>query len=400
MKRISILKNTIQEYAWGSFTAIPELLGNPSPSQKPQAELWMGAHPKAPSLVNLYDKWIPLDKVIRADSLAVLGKAVSEKFHDCLPFLFKVLAADRPLSIQAHPNLIQAKAGFEKENNLGIPLEASNRNFKDDNHKPECICALTPFWALNGFRSTRKIIQSIRQCCPSSLKKEGEELERNQTDEGLKRFFETLMLMDPDKKKKVIEEAVNIAENFRTDDMTYDWMIKFYQEYPTDIGVISPVILNLIVLQPGQAMFLPAGQLHAYLKGVGMELMANSDNVLRGGLTPKHVDVPELLNVLRFKESRVMIHSPDSTDVEYVYPSDAEEFVLSVISVNEETAYRSRELNGVEILFCAKGSATIKSVKEETPVVLDQGVSVLVPAAARAYDIAGNATIYKAAVPI
>ena len=401
MKHISLLKNTIQEYAWGSHTAIPELMEKPSPSKKPQAELWMGAHPKAPSLVNIDDRWVSLEEVIRADSLAVLGKPVSEKFNNRLPFLFKILAADQPLSIQAHPNLSLAKAGFEKENSLGIPVEAAHRNYKDDNHKPECICALTTFWALNGFRSIQEILSGVKQCCPEGLKKEREQLERNPTDDGLKRFFETLMVLDHEKKETVIAEAVRVADDLRAEDVKYDWMIRLYQAYPSDIGVISPVILNLIVLQPGQAMFLPDGQLHAYLNGLGAELMANSDNVLRGGLTPKHVDVPELLKVLRFKQSKISIHSPDPEhESEYAYPCDAEEFVLSVISIKKGGAYQSRELRGVEILLCAEGSAEIKSAIEEVPITLNQGASALVPAAAGQYRITGEAKIYKAAVPI
>jgi len=401
MKHISALKNTVQEYAWGSYTAIPELMGNPAPSKNPQAELWMGAHPKAPSFVHLDDRWVSLVEVIKADPIIVLGKAVAEKFNNRLPFLFKVLAADNPLSIQAHPNRTQAVAGFERENSFGIPFEASGRNYKDDNHKPECICALTPFWALNGFRSIRDILSGVKYCCPKGLEKERGRLESNPTDDGLKRFFESLMMMNPDKKEKVIEEALRIAEKHREKEAAYDWMIKLHRAYPSDIGIISPVILNLILLQPGQAMFLPSGQLHAYLNGLGMELMANSDNVLRGGLTPKHVDVQELLKVLRFKESKVTIHSPGpESEIEYVYPSDAEEFVLSVIPIKKGDVFESIELSGVEILFCSAGSARIKSGAEKESIPLKQGASVIIPAAAGKYSIEGDATIYKAAVPI
>jgi mannose-6-phosphate isomerase len=152
------MKNTVQEYAWGSFTAIAELLGNGSPSKTPQAELWMGAHPKAPSMVNCDGNWISLLEFIEKNPDRILGKKVAEKFNNRLPYLFKVLAAAKPLSIQAHPSIDQAKQGFERENRQGIPLDAYNRNYKDDNHKPECICAKTRFWALNGFRKNSNIV--------------------------------------------------------------------------------------------------------------------------------------------------------------------------------------------------------------------------------------------------
>ncbi len=167
MKTIGILKNTVQDYAWGSLTAIPELLGQPA-TGSPQAELWMGAHPKAPSQVYHDGKWESLLQVIESHPEDVLGKEAAEKFGGKLPYLFKVLAAAKPLSIQAHPNSRQAKEGFARENRLGISLMASNRNYKDDNHKPECICALTRFWGMNGFRGIPEIVrifaQSLQGC--------------------------------------------------------------------------------------------------------------------------------------------------------------------------------------------------------------------------------------------
>ena len=152
MKHIHLLKNAIQEYAWGSYTAIPDLLGTPSPSAKPQAELWMGAHHKAPSLIKDKNQWQALDKIIEMHPKEFLGEQVADKFLNRLPYLFKILAASKPLSIQAHPSREQAVKGFETENRQGIPLDAYNRNYRDDNHKPECICALSDFWALCGFR--------------------------------------------------------------------------------------------------------------------------------------------------------------------------------------------------------------------------------------------------------
>ena len=170
MKTIGILKNTVQDYAWGSLTAIPELLGQPA-TGSPQAELWMGAHPKAPSQVYHDGKWESLLQVIEAHPADVLGKEAAEKFGGKLPYLFKVLAAAKPLSIQAHPNSHQAKEGFARENRLGISLMASNRNYKDDNHKPECICALTRFWGMNGFRRIPEITKYLGSLCRDVLER-------------------------------------------------------------------------------------------------------------------------------------------------------------------------------------------------------------------------------------
>ncbi len=167
MNKSAKLKNTVQEYAWGSLTAIPELLGTTNTQNTPQAELWMGAHPKAPSRIEIDNQWVSLLDLIEKSPDAILGEKVAQKFDGTLPYLFKVLAASRPLSIQAHPSLKQAKEGFERENAEGIPLDAPHRNYRDDNHKPECIFALTPFWALCGFRNRYEIVAYFSKVCPS-----------------------------------------------------------------------------------------------------------------------------------------------------------------------------------------------------------------------------------------
>ena len=401
MKTIGLLKNTVQEYAWGSYTAIPELLGKDSPSNRPQAELWMGAHPKAPSMVNCEGKWISLIELIENNPIDILGKEVADSYSNRLPYLLKVLAAAKPLSIQAHPDLKQASTGFERENSLGIPLNAFNRNYKDDNHKPECICALTPFWALNGFRKISVILSLMEKICPQNFKKELDDL-RNQPDQvGLKRFFNDLMTMDLHRQKLLINDAVKNAQKLSGHDQVFEWMVNLHNEYQEDIGIFSPVILNLICLEPGQAMFLPAGELHAYLDGVGIELMANSDNVLRGGLTPKHVDVPELLKVLNFEEREINILSAQkSSDCEYVYLTPADEFELFVITDDKGIDYISSEKRSIEIILCTDGKALISDIDNNIAIDLNKGVSVVIPACVKNYTINGKATIYKASVPI
>ena len=401
MKTIGLLKNTVQEYAWGSYTAIPELFGKDSPSNRPQAELWMGAHPKAPSMVNCEGKWISLIELIENNPIDILGKEVADRYSNRLPYLLKVLAAAKPLSIQAHPSLKQASAGFDRENRLGIPLNAFNRNYKDDNHKPECICALTPFWALNGFRKISGILSLMEKICPQNLKNELDNL-RNQPDHvGLKRFFNDLMTMDPHRQKLLINDAVKNAQKLSGHDQVFEWMVNLHNEYQEDIGIFSPVILNLICLEPGQAMFLPAGELHAYLDGVGIELMANSDNVLRGGLTPKHVDVPELLKVLNFEEREINILSAQkSSDYEYVYLTPADEFELSVITDDKSIDYTSSEKRSIEIILCFDGEATINDMGKNVSVTLVSGASGVIPASVERYGIKGKGTFYKASVPV
>ena len=401
MKRISLMRNTVQEYAWGSYTAIPELLGNVSPAKVPQAELWMGAHPKAPSMVKCDGNWISLLELIEGNPKHILGEKVAEKFDNSLPYLFKVLAAAKPLSIQAHPSIDQAKQGFERENRQGIPLDDYNRNYKDDNHKPECICAMTLFWALNGFRKISAIVGLMEKICPQGLKKQLDTLREQQSPIELKNFFQTLMTMNHKRQTKIIAHAVSNAKKFTDDDPAYKWMIDLHKEYPSDIGVFSPILLNLICLEPGQAMFLPAGELHAYLDGVGIELMANSDNVLRGGLTPKHIDMPELLNVLNFEEREVnIVETKQINECECVYESHAEEFILSIIDVKEGIIYNSPAHRSIEILLCTNGKATITDPGKNDRVVIDRGKSIIIPAVVKKYSIQGNAAFYKAAVPI
>jgi mannose-6-phosphate isomerase len=395
------MKNTVQEYAWGSFTDIPELLGTTSPAKTPQAELWMGAHPKAPSMVTCCGNWISLLELIEKNPDHILGKNVAEKFDNRLPYLFKVLAAAKPLSIQAHPSEEQAKQGFERENKQGIPIDAYNRNYKDNNHKPECICAHSLFWALNGFRKISNIIDLMEKICPQGLKKQLDTLKGQQGPIELKNFFKTLMTMNHEQQTKVIAHAVSNAKKFTDDDPAYKWMIDLHKEYPEDIGVFSPILLNLTCLKPGQAMFLPAGELHAYLDGVGIELMANSDNVLRGGLTPKYIDIQELLNVLNFEEREVKIlETKQINECEWVYESYAEEFILSLIDVKEGIIYNSPAHRSIEILLCIDGRATITDLGKNHELSIDKGKSILIPACVEKYSIQGNAVFYKAAVPL
>jgi len=400
MRKIGLLQNTIQEYGWGSKTAIPGLLQRQVPSDKPQAELWMGAHPKAPSQVFCEGHWRSLLEVIQENPIETLGEKTAAEFSGKLPFLLKVLAAAKPLSIQAHPNLEQAKRGFARENELGIPLDAPHRSYKDDNHKPEIICALTPFWALRGFREISEILTLLEKIQPPSLSEEVTLLRSQPNREGLKRFFKQLMTMEGKQQRRIAEQAVNTARRWTKNEPVWKWMLKLNQEYPGDIGVLSTVLLNLVQLRPGEAMYLPAGELHAYLEGAGVELMANSDNVLRGGLTPKHIDVQELLNILSFTGGEVQILSTKMLAFgEAVYPTETAEFVLSVITVNEKAPFESARNRSVEIMICTEGEAAIKDMSDGGMIRLTRGISFIVPAAVKQYRLDGTAKLFKATVP-
>ena len=391
------LKNPIQQYAWGSHTAIQSLMGKAS-TEAPWAELWMGDHPKGPSQVFFENRWIPLPDLIRRFPEQILGPAVMEKYPEALPYLFKVLAAEQPLSIQAHPARDQAKTGFEKENKSGLQLDAPERNYKDPNHKPECICALTRFTGLKGFRKPETAAALMRKWCPHGLSEQIAFLEQN----NLRKFFQTLMAMPDIKKQAVISEVLeNTHQSTSLDDICL-WIKKLATHYPSDIGVISPLFLNLFHLSPGEALYLPAGELHAYLEGLGIELMANSDNVLRGGLTPKHVDVPELLRVLTFAETEPdILHPVPASDTEAAYLVPAEEFRLSVIAMDKSQRFQAHRLHSAEILLCTEGRLQITGEKNEDDAMeIQKGASVLVPAASGAYQIQGSGVCYKAGIPV
>jgi len=399
MIEIYRLQNPVQEYDWGSRTELAELLGEPTPSSKPQAELWMGAHPKAPSKVDINGRWVSLKDLIEETPEPILGKAVAKRYHNRLPYLLKVLAAEKPLSIQAHPNPEQAKQGFARENASGIPLNAPHRNYKDSMHKPEIICALTPFWALNGFRKIDDIIVHLSRYCPSGMDAEIRGLKIRPDAPGLKRFFESVMTMAAGRAKEILQEAVGNASKRTDTDPVSRWLLSLYHVYPEDIGVLAPLYLNLICLSPEEAMFLPAGRLHAYLEGVGMELMANSDNVLRGGLTPKHVDVLELMKTLRFegKDIGILTAAQQATG-EKIYSSRAEEFVLSILSVQQGSPSANREVRGPEILICTDGEAILTALGSNASLAVKKGESVIIPAAIERYAVEGCATIFRAAV--
>ncbi len=401
MIKISILKNPTQHYAWGSKTFIPELMGEPVPAEKPQAELWMGVHPKAPSQVLCDGEWVSLPEFIRKDPEGILGEGVAKNFSNKLPFLFKVLAAAKPLSIQVHPNRDQAQAGFARENGMKIPLDAPHRNYRDENHKPEMICALTPFWLLNGFRKIEDLIALTERIGAPALKGKISLLQGQHEAEGLDVFLTTLMTMDRDTQRQLVSEVVDYLGKRSATDAALAWVVRLNQEYPGDIGVLAPLFMNMVRLKPGQAIYTPSGRLHAYLEGAGIELMANSDNVLRGGLTAKNMDVPELFKILDFTHNEVDILRPERRErSEEIYYTPAKEFVLSLISVGGGTPFENSRKRSVETMICLEGDAQISDLGSGDVLSLTKGTALVVPAAIEHYRIEGKATLYKAAVPL
>ncbi|MFC1891330.1 mannose-6-phosphate isomerase, class I [Thermodesulfobacteriota bacterium] len=400
MKKIAYLQNSIQNYAWGSRTFIPELTGNSNPDEKPHAELWMGTHPKAPSNILCNDNAIPLPEAIQKDPDGILGHSVSKKFNKSLPFLFKILAAADPLSVQAHPDKARAERGFAKENTEGIPIDAPDRNYRDSNHKPELICALEPMWILKGFRTPEDIVNLFNMAGLTSDNFGLEKFNDHGAEKFLKDLFQSLMILDREQQVLTINILIEHVKKTENAEPEFKWVSKLNQYYPGDISVLSLLFLNLIRLQPGQAIYIPAGELHAYLEGSGLEIMANSDNVLRGGLTPKHIDLTELLRILNFSPGVPEINIPlKISEFEAAYPAKAEEFILSVISLDNNDTYCSQLNRNVEIMICTGGSARIREIDSEDELKLNKGSSIIVPASVEQYQIEGEATIYKASVP-
>jgi mannose-6-phosphate isomerase len=398
MPGIALLENPVQEYPWGSRTFVSQLMGNLSPSEKPQAELWMGAHSQGTSRVLWEDRWLPLSEVIEKDPPGILGESLAVRFSSRLPFLFKVLAACKPLSIQAHPNQRQAIQGFGEETGKGIPLDAPHRNYRDTSHKPEILCALTPFWALKGFRTLEEIrfLLNLAGVPASKIPHLHEEDENS-----LKRLFTSLLTMNRERQKELVSMLVSAARSRASSDPLFEWIIRLQQAFPHDVGVLGPVLLNLIHLKPGEALSIGAGELHCYLDGAGIEVMANSDNVLRGGLTEKHVDLPELLKIVDFSPcDRRILHPEPQGAAEWLYPSVAEEFLLSRITLEPAGSHESPTGRSVEIMICVQGDVEVTDLGTGDGLRLTRGSSILVPAFVKAYRITGAGTLYKAAAPL
>jgi mannose-6-phosphate isomerase len=383
------LTNSVRHYPWGSRTVIPELLGETSPADRPYAELWMGAHPDAPSVLST---GTPLDKAIEEEPVALLGAAVHERFGTRLPFLMKVLAAEQPLSLQAHPTNEQAQAGFAAEEAAGVPRDDLTRTFKDPFHKPELLLALTTFEALCGFRPVEESLHCLAKLQVPELKPTIAALARG----GLRAAIPQLIALSPEHRAVLVSAVAEAAARFVAAHdpefiNTYRWAASLAETYPGDPGVVISLMCNHLKLAPGEAVFLPAGNLHAYLSGAGVEVMAASDNVLRGGLTGKHVDLAALIEVLDFTDGRVPVLHPVLGPGGLRYPVPVDDFDLTRCQLDAQSG--TLTTRGPQVLLCTEGTAVLASADGE--LALEQGCAAFVPAGTPV-TASGPAVLYRA----
>ncbi|MCG8475127.1 MAG: mannose-6-phosphate isomerase, class I [Cytophagales bacterium] len=344
---ISKIKGVIQNYAWGGRSYIAKTLGVKNEEQKPMAEYWLGAHPKAPSQL---ENGKLLNELIDANPAEMLGEKKASEFDQRLPFLLKILDVKNTLSIQVHPSKIEAEKGFAKENELGIALTAPNRNFKDDNHKPEIMIALSDFWLLHGFKSPEAIREIFGNY--NSLKEFAAELD----NKGLKQFYKDFMAAPADliegQMKALIDEISASSPDKSSPDY---WALKYFREENLyDRGLLSIYMMNLVFIKQGDGIFQAAGIPHAYLEGQNIELMANSDNVLRGGLTPKHVDIDELLKHTSFETVTPKVMQASDLPVhhhERAFAAPIPDFLLTQIELKAGETYTQDGSNEFEILL-------------------------------------------------
>ena len=409
-RRIYALRCGVQHYAWGETGFIPSLLGIGNHKDKPFAELWMGAHPDLPSEADVDGRHVSLAEIIDKAPEDILGQDVAQAFEGRLPYLFKVLSAAAPLSIQAHPSLAMAREGFARENTAGISLSDPRRNYRDDNHKPELIAALTDFYALRGFRPLSKIADELAQHAEFCDLMSG----FRPTPANLKTLYERFMALSQEQVDRILEPLIERLQKadskrpFTRQERAY-WVLTADREYSQnghrDRGLFSIYLLNLVHLKPGQAMYLPAGVLHAYLQGSGMEIMANSNNVLRGGLTPKHVDVPELIANVTFEGGEPEIISPAQNGNNrrgFVYRTPTREFELHRLELDGEHQYASPLPHSADMLVVetADEQTDITIVSGEQSMSLHRGHVLLAPYGVP-YTITASrpVVLYRATVP-
>ncbi|MEZ0494397.1 mannose-6-phosphate isomerase, class I [Kineococcus sp. TBRC 1896] len=375
------LTNTVQPYAWGSTTAIPRLLGR-EPDGRPQAELWIGAHPGAPSLAD----GVPLDERIAQSPERFLGPDGGQR----LGFLLKVLAAGAPLSLQAHPDSATAARRYAQEEARGVPADAPHRLYKDDSHKPELLYALEPFAAMAGFRSPGAAHDLLAGLELPALPPDAREvfdglldvLAGSDVPAALKEATRLLLTAPAEAVGPLVEAVASACAD--SDDPSAECVVELAGHYPGDAGVLVSVLLNQVRLAPGEALYLPAGNVHAYLSGTGVELMASSDNVLRGGLTPKHVDVPELLDVLDFRELPPPLLAPrDVSPVEQVF-CPLPDFALTVLTLGPDERWERPVPRAVLVL---EGTARLTSAAGSLE--LGRGESAFVTAAEHPVTVSG-----------
>jgi mannose-6-phosphate isomerase len=359
------LYGKVRDYAWGSRHAIAGIQGRPVPSAGPEAELWLGAHDGAPS--DLPGRSLP--EALAADPPGLLGERVVARFGARLPYLFKLLAADAPLSIQAHPDAARAAEAFA----------AGHPSYGDPYHKPELLVAVEEFDGLCGFRDPAASADLLESLGVDPLKRVVEALRTGTTEQRLRGAVELLVSWPVDERADLVS-AVAAASPFAAG---------LAAHYPTDVGVVLALLLNRVRLAPDDAVFMPAGNLHAYLRGVGMEVMAASDNVLRGGLTPKRVDVPELLRILRFEVlENPVVHPVTLSPGVLTWPVPVQEFALCKATVAGTPV--TLPADGPRIVFCLRGAVDLGELR------LGAGEAALVGAAEPPVTCRGDGVVFQA----
>ncbi len=377
------LDNVIQNYIWGSKTSLNSLFDIPNPDNQTQAELWMGAHANGCSTIHLKGETLLLSDFIKQDKDAVLGEKTNQQFGE-LPYLFKVLCAENALSVQVHPSKAQAEIGFEQEEKAGIPLTAAHRNYKDPNHKPELVYALTTYNAMNGFRQYNEIIAFFDDLNIDYLNQLITPLKAEQSDAELGAFFKALLSIKGKQKDSCIDTLLTYAA-YHQDDFTWRTITELAEQYPGDIGLFSPLLLNTISLQPGEAMFLDACTPHAYIKGTALEIMANSDNVLRAGLTPKHIDVDILISCTRCLplDKNSILLTPENTDSVLHFPVPVDDFKFSIYQTGQR---HQIETQSADIIFALEADVHLTHQSGES-LTLKRGESAFIPASAKSYSV-------------
>lgn len=383
---MQLLDGVIRNYEWGSTSSIPSILGLPEDG-RPWAELWLGAHPSAPSLIGCDRQG--LDAVVAADPIGALGPVGAERFG-ALPFLVKILAADEPLSLQAHPSVAQAEDGYAREEAAGIAIDAPERSFRDRNHKPELICALTDFEALCGFRDPHATLTLLAGIDTPVLDPLRDGLAAAPTAAGLRAALGQLLTLDTDAATALVEPVVEACRRPGPVDGAAERaaVARLGARYPNDAGVVTALLLNHVTLRPGEALFLGSGNLHMYLHGTGVEVMANSDNVLRGGLTSKHIDVPTLLDVVDTEPIDPAVQRPTPEGGVATYDAPVPEFSLSRVEIDGT----HRLAAGPSILLCTDGTVEIG------PHTLDRGAVAWLPASDGPVEASGRGTVYRAGI--
>ncbi len=392
----------IQHYPWGGHSFIPALLGFQPEPDTTYAEYWMGAHEKMPSQI-VQDDGTPtaLDILIKEQPDKILGRRVAQHYGR-LPYLFKILDVREMLSVQVHPNKAEAEIGFAQENMLGIPLSAPERNYKDDNHKPELQLALSDFWLLHAFRPEEQIVKILNEV------PEFHTLLPLFAHGGYQGLYKHIMEMPPDRvvsllnplEQRVLQQYEAGTLEKSSPDYWAAKAIKDRSEDAYDRGIFSIYFFNLIKLEPGNAIFQDAGIPHAALEGQALEIMANSDNVIRGGLTPKHVDVPQLLKLITFQgiTPTLVEGKAESTPHEFFYRSPSRDFGLSKIVLRKGERYENMT-SSTEILLMYSGETILGTIDKD--IVVKRGESILIPAEKnyRLQALSEDVVIFKAFIP-